>query len=242
MSRKSGAVSDEAIFVPVILKSSCPLALSPATVTEVMSPAVPLSPERIRVVPGRRSRHEDERSHQRRRDRPLLFFRRDATAGRGRRNCVDMPVPPSIAGPRSAGPDPTSNRTHPIPRVSGRRYKSYTWRVAGRNKAKSGGSLAETRRSPSPRARAPGTEPRGRAALVDAHPNRARPADLTSECPSCRSRGAPRRPLRHRNRRREPEIPVKERCDLRGPRCALWRRNFARIDLLRLRPHARPRP
>jgi len=36
--------SDEAMFVPVILKSNCPLPLSPATVTDVMSPALPPSP------------------------------------------------------------------------------------------------------------------------------------------------------------------------------------------------------
>ena len=42
---ESRLVWDEAMFVPVTLKSSCPLVLSPVTVTDTMSPAVVPSPE-----------------------------------------------------------------------------------------------------------------------------------------------------------------------------------------------------
>src|SRR5215210_5231271 len=168
---------------------------------------------------------------------PLLFFKRDATAGRGRRNCVDMPLPPSIAGPRSAGPDPISNRTYPF-LVAGNGVTSH---IPGEFRTQQGGYLRAggLRRAADPWRRPAARlhlgllhlegEPSGRAATGDAHPDRARPADLVLGRLSPGTRkGAGRKHgssvarkecyvIRSATRDRHPEseLPLKERCDLR---------------------------
>jgi hypothetical protein len=60
-------------------------------------------------------------------------------------------------------------------------------------------------------------EPSGRAASGDAHPDRARPTDLVLRGPSVARKECHVIRSATRNRHPEPEIPVKERCDLRGP-------------------------